>query len=144
MKKNPNSTDRDGLLQIGVQTLRLEAKTLEKAAQGLNQNFTAAIEAILNSQGRVVCTGLGKSGHIARKIASTLASTGTPALYLHPAEALHGDLGMLTESDVLLAVAYGGETLEVNDVAKFARRLGICIVAITGKLQSSLASSAVS
>jgi arabinose-5-phosphate isomerase len=119
--------------------LAAEAEAITVAAKRLNGAFAAATTAILARSGKVVVTGLGKSGHIARKIASTLASTGTSSFFLHPTEALHGDFGMLQPTDSLVAIAYGGETHEVLEVCRFARRLGIPVIGITGKLDSSLA-----
>lgn len=123
----------------GLEALETEAQALRAAGARLGAAFEGACEAILKAQGKVVTTGLGKSGHIARKIASTLSSTGTSSFFLHPSEALHGDFGMLQKQDCLIAIAYGGETQEVLEVAKFARRLQIPVVAITGKTESSLA-----
>ena len=98
-----------------------------------------AVNALVGCQGKVVVTGIGKSGHVARKIASTLSSTGTPSMFLHPAEALHGDLGVIDQLDVLIAIAFGGETQEVLEVANFCRRAEIPVIAITGKAESTLA-----
>ena len=117
----------------------MEANALLTASSRLGEEFSAAATAILNASGKVVLTGLGKSGHIARKVSATFASTGTPSFFLHPAEALHGDLGMLQQSDVLLAIAFGGETEEVILVAKHAKRLGVPVISITGRPESSLA-----
>jgi len=122
----------------GVAALVAESDAVRLAAERLDSNFCRAVTTILDRSGRVVLTGLGKSGHVARKVASTLSSTGTPAFFLHPSEAQHGDLGMLQPDDTLLAVAFGGETPEVLDVAKYARRLGVPVIAITGKKTSSL------
>ena len=105
----------------------------------LGEAFVNAIDTILLCKGKVVLTGLGKSGHVARKIASTLASTGTSAFFLHPTEALHGDFGMIQSTDILIAIAFGGETPEVIAVARHARRLGVPVIGITGKPESSLA-----
>lgn len=123
----------------GQEALRIEAASILAGADRLGQDFTGALEGILSCKGKLVVTGLGKSGHIARKIASTLSSTGTSSFFLHPTEALHGDFGMLQRQDWLLAIAYGGETSEVLEVCRFARRIGVPIVAITGKTDSSLA-----
>jgi arabinose-5-phosphate isomerase len=123
----------------GRLTLEIESKALTSAAARLGSGFTGAVESMSRTNGKIVVTGLGKSGHVARKISSTLASTGAPSFFLHPAEALHGDLGMLQSQDVLLAIAFGGETDEVLAVVRHAKRLGVCVVSITGKLDSSLA-----
>ncbi len=123
----------------GRATLATEAEALGATAARLGPSFADACEAILKRRGKVITTGLGKSGHIARKIASTLSSTGTSAFFLHPTEALHGDFGMIQPDDSLIAIAYGGETQEVLEVARFARRLHVPVIGITGKLESSLA-----
>jgi len=127
------------LLAWAVECLELEVASINEAKQRLGSEFSEAVRSILACRGKVVVTGLGKSGHIATKIAATFASTGTPSFFLHPAEALHGDLGMVGRDDCLLAVAYGGETMEVINVAKFCRRFSIPVIAITGKPTSSLA-----
>lgn len=123
----------------GQEALQIEAAAIISGSDRLGPAFSSAIEGILSCQGKLVVTGLGKSGHIARKIASTLSSTGTSAFFLHPTEALHGDFGMLQPTDWLLAIAYGGETSEVLEVCRFARRIGVPIVAITGNIRSNLA-----
>ncbi len=124
---------------IGMEVLNAEAGALIKAASVISDSFALAVEKILSIQGKVVLSGLGKSGHIARKLAATMASTGTPAFYLHPGEAMHGDLGVLQKGDLLLAIAYSGETIELIEVAKYARRRGVFVVSITGNLRSNLA-----
>jgi arabinose-5-phosphate isomerase len=126
----------------GQEALKIEAAAIIAGADRLGDDFVRAIEGFLSCQGKLVVTGLGKSGHIARKVASTLSSTGTSSFFLHPTEALHGDFGMLQPKDWLLAIAYGGETAEVLEVCRFARRIGVSIVAITGKIDSSLAALA--
>lgn len=137
------SLDRLGNFKSwGQEALQIEAAAILKGADRLGDTFAQAIDGILSCRGKLVVTGLGKSGHIARKIASTLSSTGTSSFFLHPTEALHGDFGMLQPTDWLLAIAYGGETAEVLEVCRFARRINVPIVAITGKLESSLATLA--
>ena len=126
------------VLSWAKNTLKSEADSLLATAEGLSENFCLAVEYIMQSQGKVVVAGLGKSGHVGRKISATLASTGTSSFFLHPAEALHGDLGMMDERDVLLAIAFG-ETHETVSVAKAARRNGQRVIVISGKEQSSLA-----
>ncbi len=121
------------------ETLSIEAQALISAGERLNGDFTKAVNTILNAKGKVVMTGLGKSGHVAKKIAATFASTGTPSFFIHPSEALHGDLGMIGSEDVIIAIAYGGETYETIRVAKFGKKIGIPVISITGKLNSSLA-----
>jgi arabinose-5-phosphate isomerase len=130
---------QNAFIDAGRAALLLEAAALEAAAAALGRSFELACELILNNSGKVVVTGLGKSGHVSRKISATLASTGTPAFFLHPAEALHGDLGVVQRQDVLLAVAFGGETEEVLAVTRYAKRLGVPVIAITGKKNSTLA-----
>lgn len=129
----------DEIIAAGKRTVLVEGQALLAASQRLGASFASAVTSILSAKGRVVVTGLGKSGHVARKIASTLSSTGTPAFYLHPSEAQHGDFGMLTSEDVLIAIAYGGETEEVVAVANFARRHDVGVIAITGNGRSRLA-----
>jgi arabinose-5-phosphate isomerase len=109
---------------------------------GLGASFSAAVTLIKDARGRVVVSGIGKSGHVARKIASTLASTGTPAFYLHPAEASHGDLGMVAPSDVLLTISLSGETPELKDVINYCKRFAVPLVAITSEPDSALARAA--
>ena len=132
----------EDVVASGRRTLEIESAALAAAAQRLNGTFAAAVRTLWQAKGKVVVTGLGKSGHVARKIAATLASTGTSACFLHPTEGLHGDIGMLVEKDVLIAIAFGGETREVVGVARFARRIGVPVIAITGRAQSTLASLA--
>jgi arabinose-5-phosphate isomerase len=129
-------------IEAGREALSVEAAALTKAAAALGSSFESACNIILTTTGKVVVTGLGKSGHVARKISATFASTGTPAIFLHPAEALHGDLGVVQKQDVLLAIAFGGETEEVLAVTRHAKRLGVHVVAITGKHHSTLAQMA--
>lgn len=118
------------------------ARLLERLCGRAGEQFERAVEVLLACQGRVVITGMGKSGIVAQKIAATFASTGTPAFFLHPAEAAHGDLGILVKGDVLVALSYGGETAEVNQLLPAARNLGIPIVSLTGNPQSALAQAA--
>ena len=119
--------------------LRIEAHEIEALAERLDANFEAAVKLILHCQGRVVVSGMGKSGHIGRKIAATLASTGTPAFFMHPAEASHGDLGMITEGDVVIALSNSGESDEILNILPTIKRLGAKIISITGKATSTLA-----
>lgn len=126
-------------VEIAQNTLEIEANALLTAKSRLGEDFAKAVEYVRNCKGKVVVTGLGKSGHIARKVSATLASTGTSAFFLHPSEALHGDMGMIQQIDVLLGFAYGGETFEVNEVCKYSKRLGIPIIGITGKKSSTFA-----
>ncbi len=133
------SDHHSNLLSSAKMTLELESKALISASARLGANFVHAAQAILSAEGKVVVTGLGKSGHVGRKVSATLASTGTPSVFLHPAEALHGDLGVMQRKDILIAIAFGGETDEVLSVVRHAKRLSVCVIAITGKTESSLA-----
>jgi arabinose-5-phosphate isomerase len=126
-------------LRLARETLELEADALRGVDKRLGEAFVAAVEAMLNSGGRVVVMGMGKSGHVGRKIAATLASTGTPAMFVHPAEASHGDLGMVTERDVVLAISNSGESDELNVILPVLKRLGVTVVAMTGRPGSTLA-----
>ena len=125
-------------LDLARRTLDIEARAILGIKSQLGEAFAQAVQAILSSTGRVVVTGMGKSGHVGRKIASTLASTGTPALFMHPAEASHGDLGMLTTSDVMLAISNSGESDELNVIMPVVKRLGVPLIAITGRADSTL------
>ena len=122
--------------------LATEAAGLRALAAALDDGFARAVALLAGASGRVVVTGMGKSGHIARKIAATLASTGTPALFVHPAEASHGDLGMIVAGDAVLALSNSGETAELADLIEHARRFGLPLVAITGRAGSTLAQAA--
>ncbi|MDH4113855.1 MAG: KpsF/GutQ family sugar-phosphate isomerase [Burkholderiaceae bacterium] len=126
-------------LELARTVLRTEAGAVEGLAQRLDGQFTRAVDLVLDCRGRVVVSGIGKSGHIARKIAATLASTGTPALFVHAAEAMHGDLGMITRADVLVALSYSGEGGELLTMLPVAKREGTPLVAMTGNPASSLA-----
>lgn len=119
-----------------------EADALRLLASQVGSRFAAAVERLADVEGRVVVTGIGKSGHVARKIAATLASTGTPALFVHPAEASHGDLGMITAQDCVVALSNSGETTELRDIILYTRRFGIGLVAIVGRSPSTLAEAA--
>ncbi|GAB3349714.1 KpsF/GutQ family sugar-phosphate isomerase [Lysobacter tyrosinilyticus] len=128
-----------GLAESGRRVFAVEAEALAAVAARLDGEFTAACRLMLQTRGRVVCTGMGKSGHIARKIAATLASTGTPAFYVHPGEAAHGDLGMITDADVVLALSYSGESDEILLLLPVLRRQGNKLIAMTGRPNSSMA-----
>ncbi|MFY7867140.1 KpsF/GutQ family sugar-phosphate isomerase [Roseateles sp.] len=119
--------------------LAIEAQALTDLGPRLGDAFAQAVQAVLNCSGRVAVMGMGKSGHVGRKIVATLASTGTPALFVHPGEASHGDLGMVTSKDVVLALSNSGESDELNVVLPVLKRLGVTIVAMTGRAESSLA-----
>lgn len=129
-------------LALAREVLLLEATEIQALATRLGNEFTQAVALLLHCQGRVVVTGMGKSGHIGGKIASTLASTGTPAFFMHPAEASHGDLGMITKGDVVIALSNSGESDEVLAILPSIKRLGASIIGITGNNSSTLAKSA--
>ncbi len=130
--------DADRALALARQTFAIEAAALVASAQRLDGSFVQAMQAVLATQGRVVVMGMGKSGHVGRKIAATLASTGTPAFFVHPGEASHGDLGMVQPGDVVLAISNSGESDEFNAILPAMRRLGITLLAMTGRPGSSL------
>ena len=136
----PDSSN--ALADSGRRVFEIEAQALTAVASRLDGDFSAACRLMLDTRGRVVCTGMGKSGHIARKIAATLASTGTPAFYVHPGEAAHGDLGMITDADVVLALSYSGESDEILLLLPVLRRQGNKLIAMTGRVNSSLAREA--
>jgi arabinose-5-phosphate isomerase len=134
--------DQMQTLALAKEVLQLESSEIEALAQRLDHRFSEAVSLILECKGRVVVSGMGKSGHIGGKIASTLASTGTPAFFMHPAEASHGDLGMITAGDVVIALSNSGESDEVLAIVPPLKRLGASIIAITGNDASSLAKAA--
>ena len=127
------------IIEIGKRVLELEAKAVEALVPRLDENFADAVELLARTRSRVIITGMGKSGLVGRKIASTLASCGTPALYIHPAEAGHGDLGMIVKDDILVIISHSGETREINHLLEFAKRIGIKLIGITGEKKSRLA-----
>lgn len=126
------------LLATGRRVIRRESEALDLLADALGDSFVRALELILDAKGRVIVCGMGKSGHIARKIAATFASTGTPAQFVHPAEASHGDLGMVTEGDVALVLSNSGETPELADIIAHTRRFGIPLIGVAGREASTL------
>jgi arabinose-5-phosphate isomerase len=127
---------------VGRRVLAVEADALSRLAAGLGDAFVQAVETLFAASGRVVCTGIGKSGHVGRKIASTLASTGTPAMFVHAGEASHGDLGMVGAGDVVLALSNSGETRELADIIAYAKRFSVPLVAITAVAGSALGRAA--
>ncbi|MFY8192867.1 MAG: KpsF/GutQ family sugar-phosphate isomerase, partial [Limnohabitans sp.] len=129
----------DHTLQLARQTLDIEAAALLELKARLDGRFVDAVNMVLGAQGRVVVMGMGKSGHIGRKIAATLASTGTPAMFVHPGEASHGDLGMIQTIDVVLAISNSGESDELLAILPVLKRQGVPLSAMTGGLASSLA-----
>lgn len=137
-----NTSNKQPVLTLAREVLRLEASEISALAQRLNGNFERAVNLILQCKGRVVVSGMGKSGHIGGKIASTFASTGTPAFFMHPGEASHGDLGMITSGDIVLALSNSGESDEILAIVSPIKRLGASIIAITGNDNSTLAKAA--
>ena len=126
-------------LRLAGETFDIEARALLTLKSRLDDRFVQAAQAMLACSGRVVVTGMGKSGHIGRKIAATLASTGTPAMFLHPGEASHGDLGMVTSADVVMAISNSGESEELNVIIPMFKRMGVTLIAMTGRSESTLA-----
>ncbi|MEG3191786.1 KpsF/GutQ family sugar-phosphate isomerase [Lysobacter sp. D1-1-M9] len=139
---SPPHIDQTGLAASGRRVFEVEAQALTAVAARIDGDFTAACRLMLAAPGRVVCSGMGKSGHVARKIAATLASTGTPAFYVHPGEAGHGDLGMITDADVVLALSYSGESDELLMLLPVLKRQGNKLIAMTGRAGSTLAREA--
>ena len=127
------------LLAMARETLQIEAEAVTALAGRLDERFADAVRCLLACTGRVVVTGMGKSGHIGRKLAATLASTGTPAMFVHPAEASHGDLGMITPVDVVLGISNSGESDELSAILPLIKRMGVPLIAFTGRLDSTLA-----
>ncbi|AGH94943.1 KpsF/GutQ family sugar-phosphate isomerase [Pseudobdellovibrio exovorus] len=130
------------ILQIAKETLQIEAESILGLIPKLNGEFERAVHEILNCKGKVILTGIGKSGQVARKISSTLSSTGTPSIFLHPAESSHGDLGVISKNDLVIALSYGGETAELGSLLNFISRNGVSLIALTGKSGSTLAQTA--
>ena len=137
-----NPEQQAHLLNLARQTLAIEAEAVLNMQQRLGEAFIHTVQAVLAVRGRVVVMGMGKSGHIGRKIAATLASTGTPAFFVHPAEASHGDLGMVTRDDLVIALSNSGESDELSAILPIIKRQGMVLVAITGNNQSTLAQHA--
>ena len=137
-KKNQSQN----FIEIGKRVVRSEARALDELENEIGESFSNAIELILNVNGRVILSGMGKSGHIARKITATLTSTGTPANFLHPAEASHGDLGMITNADVLVLLSNSGETPELANIISYSKRFKVPLIGIASNLNSSLLKNA--
>jgi arabinose-5-phosphate isomerase len=135
----PSAFSPGRALELAARTFEIEARALLGLSARQGEGFTQAVQAMLACRGRTVVMGMGKSGHVGRKIAATLASTGTPAFFVHPAEASHGDLGMVTPGDVVLAISNSGESDELAAILPAVRRLGVTLVAMTGKADSTLA-----
>jgi arabinose-5-phosphate isomerase len=132
----------DKTLDIAKKVLKIEAEAVSALIEKLNSDFEKAVDIIFNSKGRVVVTGMGKSGLVGKKIAATLASTGTPAFFLHPAEASHGDLGMVTSEDVIIAISNSGETIELINLIPFLKRFSVALISMTGNPNSTLSRAA--
>ncbi|MEO6626474.1 MAG: KpsF/GutQ family sugar-phosphate isomerase, partial [Burkholderiaceae bacterium] len=135
----PAEPDPAALIRSGLAVIEIETRAIEALRPRLDGAFVTACHLMLACRGRVVAVGMGKSGHIARKIAATLASTGTPAFYVHPGEASHGDLGMITDADVVLALSNSGETDEVLTIVPVLKRQGNALIAMSGRPASTLA-----
>ncbi|MBL0149906.1 MAG: KpsF/GutQ family sugar-phosphate isomerase [Ideonella sp.] len=138
----PPTFDPQRALRLAAETFEIEAAALRGLIPRQGEGFTQAVAAMLACRGRVVVMGMGKSGHVGRKIAATFASTGTPAFFVHPAEASHGDLGMVTAGDVVLAISNSGESAELDAILPTMRRLGVTVVGMTGRAESTLAAHA--
>jgi arabinose-5-phosphate isomerase len=135
----PGTFSPERVRALAARTLHIEAQALQALMARQDEGFGRSVKAVLGCRGRVVVMGMGKSGHVGRKVAATLASTGTPALFVHPAEASHGDLGMVTPGDVVLAISNSGESDEIAAILPALRRLGVTLVAMTGRPASTLA-----
>ena len=131
--------DEQRVLALAHETLEIEADAVRQLRERLNSSFVQAVRAILDVRGRVVVMGMGKSGHIGRKLTATLASTGTPAMFVHPAEASHGDLGMVKDSDLVIAISNSGESEELSAILPVLKRQGVPLIAMTGGVESTLA-----
>jgi arabinose-5-phosphate isomerase len=142
MRFNASHFDPENAQALARKTFEIEAAAVLSLASRVGPEFAAAVKIMLDCRGRVVVMGMGKSGHIGRKVAATLASTGTPAMFVHPAEASHGDLGMVTALDVVLAISNSGESAELSAILPMLCRQGVALVAITGGAQSTLAKQA--
>ena len=137
-----STIDKEMVLQVARRAIHTETLALQRLERSLDDSFVAAVESILDCGGKVVVTGMGKSGLVGRKIAATLASTGTPSFFLHPGEAFHGDLGMISREDVVVALSYSGETDEILKIVPFIHENGNRLIAMTGNAESSLAKNA--
>lgn len=133
---------KNTIREKAIETIKMEAEAIEKLADRIDDDFTAAVKEILATNGRVIVTGMGKSGHVGCKIAASLASTGTPSFFLHPAEAFHGDLGMVTEHDIVIAISNSGETNEIINILPVIRRIGAKIISLCGRRESTLTRNA--
>lgn len=130
------------LCELGRSVIRIEAEMIENLAKRINEDFARACQHLLDCTGRIIVIGVGKSGHISKKIAATLASTGSPAFFIHPSEAKHGDIGMITRQDAIIAVSYSGESEELLGLLPHFKRLGVPLISLSGKPHSTLAKAA--
>ena len=137
-----SKSDAEKLQELGLAVIRTEAQAVADLAQRIDASFVRACEYMLHCTGRIVVTGMGKSGHVGNKIAATLASTGSPAFFVHPGEASHGDLGMITAGDVVLALSNSGETGEIITILPIIKRLGVPLISMTGNPESTLSREA--
>lgn len=134
-----NDAQVNGDVAEGQKTLQIEIEGLKKLSNSLGTDFSQSVELLKNCQGHLIITGMGKSGHVGRKIAATFASTGTPCFFVHPAEASHGDLGMVTDNDVVIALSNSGETKELSDIMAYCKRFSIPMIGMTSRAGSTLA-----
>lgn len=121
-----------------IRTIDMEIDTIQKLKENIDETLTLALDLMQNAKGRIIITGMGKSGHVGKKLAASLASTGTPSFFVHPAEASHGDLGMITEDDVVIAISNSGESRELVDILNYCKRFGIKLISVTKNPESSL------
>ena len=140
--KHLSTQDREKLISLGKAVIQTEADAVTDLLKRIDENFAEACNFMLHCKGRIVVTGMGKSGHIGNKIAATLASTGSPSFFVHPGEASHGDLGMITPQDVVLAMSNSGETGELVTIVPIIKRLGVPLISMTGNPESTLAREA--
>lgn len=136
-----SSSQKQDIVSEAKKVLKIEAQAIENLNNYLEDNFLRAVELVFKCTGKVIITGMGKSGQIARKISSTLSSTGTPSVFVHPSESSHGDLGVISNGDIVIAISYGGESSELNDIISFVARKGNPLIGISGNPQSTLAKS---
>jgi arabinose-5-phosphate isomerase len=137
-----NFSPNEKFCALGLAVIQTEAQAISNLASRMDENFAKACRLLLTCEGRIIVLGMGKSGHIGNKIAATLASTGTPAFFVHPGEASHGDLGMITQKDIVIALSYSGETDEMLTLLPFLKRLEIPLISFTGNINSTLAKTA--
>ena len=134
--------NKNSFIEAGKRIIQLEKKAVKSLEERIDSNFQLACQELLECSGRVIVTGMGKSGHIANKISATLSSTGTPSFFMHPAEASHGDLGMLTHKDLVLALSHSGNTPEIITLLPLIKRIGSKLISMTGNVNSALAKAA--